>query len=202
MSASIANLGFGPGCYVESCQPMASSSGATDVSTHAEFDVKLNFKNITNDPAAARLRLVGPGEILGIDPHAIIRTYPARDAYGVETSFFPLIEFDQPDFPWRYTPSPPMEHDRLMPWLVLIVLADDEFDPKEVVHSYGRLPSIKVAGKYLPNLDDSWAWAHTQIAASGEAYGGSDEEVKSNVTKVVTNEPHRDRRARRVRASL
>ena len=85
-----------------------------------------------------------------------------------------------------------MEHDRLMPWLVLIVLADDEFDPKEVVHSYGRLPSIKVAGKYLPNLDDSWAWAHTQIAASGEAYGGSDEEVKSNVTKVVTNEPHRD----------
>src|SRR5438128_6121616 len=56
-------------------------------------------------PVVAGIELFGPGEVAGIDPRAVIRTVPSADEVDAEPNYFPAIEFDQPDFPWRFTPA-------------------------------------------------------------------------------------------------
>lgn len=151
--------------------------------THAEFSTSLKFENI-NDPAITTFKLYGPGDIVGIDPSIIIRTYPTPNAANVESNYFPLIEFDQPDFPWRYTPARADGNERLLPWLVLIVLADGELSGKpRPAGRDGRLPSILVKSEFLPDLNQCWAWAHIQVS------GHTESEIVAN---IVDNEPHRD----------
>src|SRR5205809_3294405 len=77
-------------------------------------------------PVTAALSLFGPGEVAGIDPRLIIRQAPKPDEIGAEPNYFPMIEFSDPDFPWRYTPTGANALDRVPPWLVLAVLTPDE----------------------------------------------------------------------------
>ncbi len=67
------------------------------------------------------LELFGAGEVTGFDPRAVIRVWPRPDVFDAESNYFPLIEFDQPDLPWRLTPARAEINDRLRPWLALIV---------------------------------------------------------------------------------
>jgi len=129
------------------------------------------------------LALYGPGEVAGIDPRVIIRTYPPPEVFNAEPNYFPLIEFDQPDMPWRYTPAP-VESDRLRPWLVLIVLADGEYESREAILEEGALPAINVfSTENLPNLSQSWAWAHVQV---------TDFDAKNEkVAQIIETEPYR-----------
>ncbi len=115
--------------------------------------------------ATANLELFGPGEITGFEAPAVIRTWPRPDVFDAETNNFPLIEFDQPDLPWRFTPAAPAVNDRLRPWIVLVILEDSEVARKIPAGSNGRLSSIVVSsGTSLPNLAQSWAWAHVQVS--------------------------------------
>ena len=192
MSEPPATLAFLPwlrrGVSTEITRKVFDQNASTQ--THAEFELKLQFENI-NDAASVNLALHGPGEVVGIDPRIIIRVYPAPEAFNVESNYFPLIEFDQPDFPWRYTPARPDDNERLLPWLVLIVLADEELaDQAQPSGSDGKPRSIRVASKFLPDLNQSWAWAHVQI--SGEIDTSGDHSSLEAITDIVDNEPHRD----------
>src|ERR1043165_7038562 len=51
------------------------------------------------------LTLLGPGDVAGLDRDAIIRVFPTPNAFDVESNYFPLVELDQADLPWRYTPA-------------------------------------------------------------------------------------------------
>jgi hypothetical protein len=109
------------------------------------------------------VELHGPGEVGTIDPRVVIRTTPRADEIDAEPNYFPAIEFDQPDFPWRYTPASVDAHGRLRPWLVLAIVTADEIGA-EAPPTEGRLPSLTVASAAaLPRLSQSWAWAHSQI---------------------------------------
>jgi hypothetical protein len=128
----------------------------------AHITVDLNEHSLS---ATAPLTLAGPGDIAGIDPRAVIRVWPRPGVNDAEPNYFPLIEFDQADLPWRYTPAKATGLDRLRPWLCLIVLRDDEIASFEPATTSRVLPIVKVASAAsLPRLDQTWAWAHVQAS--------------------------------------
>lgn len=118
-------------------------------------------------PTTIPLALLGPGEVTGVDRDAIIRIAPTPDAFDVESNYLPLLEFDQPDFPWRYTPAKAGTADRLTPWVGLVVLRDDEIQELREAGHDGSLALLTVAdAAQLPLWNQLWAWAHVQISGA------------------------------------
>jgi hypothetical protein len=81
-----------------------------------------------------------------------------------EPNYFPLIEFDRPDFPWLFTPALPDANKRLMPWICLIVVRKD--GATITAGPNHPLPVLVCSRQELPKLEHAWAWAHTQIVSS------------------------------------
>jgi hypothetical protein len=116
------------------------------------------------------VRLYGPGDVTGIDPRPVVRIEPANLATDFEPNYFPAIEFDSPDFPWLFTPARAGPSERLRPWLCLVVVGKQE---GVTLHTDPGLPlpvlEIKEPARpelELPDLSESWAWAHTQVIGS------------------------------------
>jgi hypothetical protein len=109
--------------------------------------------------------LYGPGDIIGIESKAIIKTEPRNWITNFEPNYLPYIDFYDEDFPWRYTPAAPDAGlGRLRPWIMLVVLKEDEFtDGKNMANK--PLPYIEVAdaSDRFPPTDQLWAWAHVHI---------------------------------------
>jgi hypothetical protein len=119
-----------------------------------------------HDDVTVDIELYGPGDVIGIDPRHIIGTDPEDGALTFEPNYFAAIEFHHPDFPWLFSvargKAESTQPSGVRPWLVLVVLADDEYTGPETIEP---LSKITVAdAKNLPNLEDSWAWAHAQVA--------------------------------------
>jgi hypothetical protein len=109
-----------------------------------------------------KIEIYGPGDIVGIDSSAIIKTEPRNWITNFEPNYLPYIEFYDEDFPWRYSPTTPNGH-RLMPWIMLLVLKEDEFkDGKNIKDR--PLPYFTFTGDApLPPSDQLWAWAHIHV---------------------------------------
>ena len=56
-------------------------------------------------PVGATLSLFGPGEVAALDPGAVIRVAPKPGELNAEPNEFPMLEFGEPDLPWRFTPA-------------------------------------------------------------------------------------------------
>lgn len=113
-------------------------------------------------PSPRVVEMFGPGDVIGIDPRHIIRTEPRNFTVNFEPNYLCGIEFDTPDLPWLFTPASP-NGDRLRPWLALIALKPDEFSPASVAPN--PLPAIDILKiTALPDLGDSWNWAHVQVS--------------------------------------
>jgi hypothetical protein len=161
--------------------------------THAEGDAGAPERarvevRLTLDLGAAgvNLELLGAQDVVGFDPRAVVRTWPRADVFDAESNFLALAELDQPDLPWRYTPLAADAQDRLRPWLVLIVLADDEFELAQARSEPEPRPpvlTVRDAGK-LPNLSQSWAWAHAHVSGTSAANA-------AEVATLLDREPHR-----------
>jgi hypothetical protein len=159
------------------------------IAARASFPVRLQ---LTGGDASTNLRLYGPGDVVGIDTRSILRTEPRRGTENFAPNQLASIEFDPPDFPWMFTPARAGDTDRLRPWLVLVVVARQ--DGVTVTVSRDRpLPQLTiespaVPAQELPNLRESWAWAHAQMV---EDDGGADVEERLardpdlNVSRLV-----------------
>ena len=114
------------------------------------------------------VRLIGPGDVLGVDPRAVVRLEPRPHANEFEPNYLAAIEFFDEDFAWRYSPRAPegAGNARLLPWLALVVLEEGEF---EIASQGAALPRVcKVANAaVLPPPGQLWAWAHTHLNATG-----------------------------------
>ena len=113
------------------------------------------------------VRLVGPGDVTGIQTRQIIRTEPRAGVADFESNYLAAIDFYDEDFPWRYSPVPPdPSSHRLPPWIVLVVLKETEFTRKQVPDR--PLPSF-VLGSTVRRADvfpipgQEWAWAHVHV---------------------------------------
>lgn len=122
------------------------------------------------EPLERRVRLYGPGDIVGIDPQQVVRIEPRHLAADFEPNYFPAVEFDRPDFPWLFTPARAVEQGRLRPWLCLVVVRKQA---GVQLRSGADLPlpvlTIEppaVPADELPDLAEAWAWAHAQVVGS------------------------------------
>ncbi|MBP1151251.1 hypothetical protein [Methylocaldum sp. RMAD-M] len=130
-----------------------------------ELEVSIQAKIGSNEESFSRtIRLIGPGDLRGIDPRAIIRVEPRPLTNDFEPNYLAAIEFFDEDFPWRYSPQAPAG-DRLLPWVALIVLEEGEFEgPKDQGPELPPFISIqKEHAAKLPPPDQLWAWAHTHL---------------------------------------
>jgi hypothetical protein len=134
----------------------------------AAVTVALKFNNDDGLKTSVDLDLHGPGEVANLDARAIVRVWPPPNTRDAAANYFPLVEFDQADLPWRYTPRSADASQRLRPWMCLIVLRDEEIGRFETSKPDRPLPIVTIIpGTPLPLLEQSWAWAHVQV--SGDA---------------------------------
>ena len=74
---------------------------------HVSVAFRLESQGQPARDIARTLTLLGPGDVVAIEPWQILRVSPAAGAHAAEPDFFPLIEFDAPELPWAYSPTLP-----------------------------------------------------------------------------------------------
>jgi hypothetical protein len=128
------------------------------------------------------IQLYSPGDIIGVDVRAVVRTEPRSWVTNFESNYLAAVDFYDEDFPWRYTPAP-AQGLQLLPWITLAVLSEDEFD--EAKNVAGRpLPFITVHdASVLPPASELWAWAHVHFNQS--LSGGAGELVSPDMNAVL-----------------
>ncbi|WP_456866182.1 hypothetical protein [Galbibacter sp. BG1] len=114
------------------------------------------------------IALYGPGDIIGIDKKTIVKNEPRNWITNFESNYMPYIEFYDEDFPWRYSPTSPFLSDnRLMPWLALVVLKEDEFqNGKNVKDRPLAFIDVTDASSCFQPYQELWAWAHVHVNES------------------------------------
>jgi hypothetical protein len=140
---------------------------AASLPATTELTVTLGVTTPADNPSAT-VRMRGPGDVIGIDPRQVVRTEPAADSGDFEALDLAAIEFDNPDLPWLFTPAAADAQGRLRPWLCLVVVRQQEGVRLRPAGSE-PLPVLEIAapakpGEELPDLAESWAWAHAQLS--------------------------------------
>jgi hypothetical protein len=131
--------------------------------------------------AGPELRLLGPGDVVGFDRAQVVREEPTANVPDASPSDLACVEFADASLPWLFSRP---ARDRPLPWIALVVLRVEE---AKLVG--GRpLPVLTAPGAALPNLAESWAWAHVEARV---ADGASPEEavradVRSGSQAVVS----------------
>ncbi len=143
----------------------ANLRGAVDLS----IELTINAA----DGPTVPVRLRGPADVVGIDTNEIVRVDPRPGTTDFEPNYFVAIEFDRPDFPWLFTPARADANGRLRPWLCLVVVRKQNgvtlFNSGDA-----PLPALEISAPAkvadeLPDLSESWAWAHSQTASPASA---------------------------------
>jgi hypothetical protein len=119
--------------------------------------------------AQAAVRLYGPGDVTGLDPAQIVRCDPPPGTARFEAGYMPQVQFARAELPWLFTPAAPgTAKTRLRPWLVLVTVRRQD-GVQLAPNPGGPLPVLELVAPAdpaaeLPDLSQSWAWAHAQIA--------------------------------------
>lgn len=172
MTVSTANHVFLPWVRQGAAAGIQTPDGLTD-NQAGVVSVAVSLKVNNADSIDRQVRINGPGDVIGIDPRQVIRTVPHHLSTDFEPNYFPAIEFDRPDFPWLFTPAKADGTGRLRPWLCLVVVRKQEGVTVRVDRNL-LLPILEIKSpaqpkNELPDLDESWAWAHSQITGSPPA---------------------------------
>jgi hypothetical protein len=163
----------------------------------ATLAVSAAISNVTATPFD--ILLYGPGDVAAFDVQQVIRMAPPDGATDVETSFLPLVEFARPDLPWMMTPTRPQvgqpsdadPRSGLRPWLVLVVIPAGSFSvvpPSTQASATGaaNLPILTTTADQLPDLSESWLWAHAQFLTAGTAGETIDGIVASSPQRALS----------------
>lgn len=123
------------------------------------------------------IELVGPGDVVGIDPRNIIKLHPERDTGNFESNYLAFIEFYQDTFLWDYSPKE-ASGNTLKPWLFLLVLEDSEYTLEENPQD---LDSIDVSDmNVFPPHGELHLWAHLHVNAAVGDISALEAKIDSN----------------------
>lgn len=187
---------------------LAAKLQESDLSSkRACLDFSLNIKANKIDGSSEekeltkRIHLYGPGDITGFEKTIVVAHDPADQTGDFEPNYFPAIQFRDPDFLWRYNANVADENNKLHPWLTLVVLiAEDKGDIHREFVVPDKSESIRRAEKKLPpyienvnvatlpDLNESWRWAHVQVTGSRTTFEGN---LNENLTDIYRNYPER-----------
>ena len=184
-------------------QGLAAAVHGPATGERAQLGVTLHLTADGGDlPSISKpVQLYGPGDVVGFDSRIVTRTDPRADVGDFEPNYFPVIEFADPDFLWRFT-ADVGDSRGLKPWITLIaLLAEDvpddtpsngikqkEFEEGDRGGS-GQAPWIRVKDtNNLPDLDlaEAWRWAHVQVTADENAA-----DLEAELRQILISEPER-----------
>ncbi|HEX8905075.1 MAG TPA: hypothetical protein VF771_09560, partial [Longimicrobiaceae bacterium] len=178
----------GIGGRINEADTLGAGGGPVRERATVPIDVSVNTVGVHKDFA-----LLGPGDILGIIPDAVVRTEPRDWVTDFEPNYLAFVEFYDEDLPWRYTPAR-AAGDRLRPWLALLVLeAEEPGHPGEFTRGERRLPlpSITVTSTAsLPPHTQTWAWAHVH---TNESFASATEFERFLLSLSHPDHPNNDR---------
>src|SRR5664280_1215379 len=118
---------------------------------------------------APPVRLMGPGDVTGLDARAVIRTDPRNATDAFEPNYLAMVELALPDLPWMFTPSGDVS-GYLQPWICLIVVPDG---PGATITARANGVSVLTLDapldpkSELPDLKTIGFWAHAQVTETG-----------------------------------
>lgn len=140
---------------------------------YASLAVSVSLNTVLLD--AAPLRLLGPGNITGLDARAVIRTDPKDTTDAFEPNYLAMVELAMPDLPWLFTPSGDID-GRVQPWICLVVVPD--VPGASIEGSGGGLSILRMEAPLdpkveLPDLTTIDMWAHAQVIGGTEIDGDS-----------------------------
>ena len=126
--------------------------------------------------------LFSAGDVVGVDPRMIARVDPPQGASGFEPNYMPFVEFADADFPWRYS-FDASTGTRVKPWIVLLALKAAEFE--FIDQGDAPSPRIRISAPTtsLPNLAQSWAFAHVHVAQA--------EQLTTDLPGLIATRPDR-----------
>ncbi len=198
----VASYSFLPWLRQGVANTIAAADGDPGIRTRANIHVELELAGDPvgggvqlTQPLAQEIGLYGPGDVVGIDPRAIVRTEPRNLVGNFESNYLPAVEFYDEDFPWRYTPAAPDgTRLRLRPWIALVVLEETQFEERR--DRAGRplaYVTVAEAGAFPP-ADELWAWAHVHLnqpvsAGPAELVSADLGAVLPRVESIVAQDP-------------
>ncbi len=161
--------------------PIPSNSSMAMERPELTVKLKLNTTEVRK-----KIKLHGPGDILGINNDAVLQVHPKAGTQDFESNALAYIEFYEEDFPWRYTPAIRVEGEkRLRPWMFLIVAKEGEYDFR---NDGNGLPYVNIksefAQKVFPSQLETWAWAHVHVNHSLGRIG-----LKTKLSNELANNP-------------
>ena len=181
----------------------------TPLPAQAPLGVALGVNNV--DAASVGVRLFGPADVIGIDPRQVVRTEPPAGTDNYESNDLAAVEFDNPDLPWLFTPAAADGQGRVRPWIVLVVVRKQDGvrlrPPRTELLPVLEIGAPAVPSQELPDLVDSWAWAHAQLGAHVGATEGELRDVLVNypqlvgLASAVAAAAHEEHRIHRVRGA-
>ncbi len=158
----------------------------TPLQAQAPLGVTLGVNNI--DAASVGVRLFGPADVIGIDPRQVVRTEPPAGTDNYESNDLAAVEFDNPDLPWLFTPAAADGQGRVRPWIVLVVVRKQDGvrlrPPRTELLPVLEIGAPALPSAELPDLVDSWAWAHAQLGAHVGANEGELRDVLVNYPQL------------------
>ena len=169
MTAGLAGYYFIPAVRRGLTATITQDAAGERAALQAQFHVVADGPTSNERDFPAPVHLYGPGDILGFDPAIVTRTDPRPDVGDFEPNYFALVEFADPDFPWRFTAKQGTTTG-LMPWITLVVLEAGEFDESGYKNSVKDkkdpdIPWFTVDVTKLPDLQYASRWAHAQVSS-------------------------------------
>ncbi|ALC19716.1 hypothetical protein ACH46N_01710 [Streptomyces pristinaespiralis] len=146
-----------------SCAQVGAAAAASGqaLQTSVLFAREIGGEDKRETAAGPTLSLVGPGDVLGFDRAVVLREEPRPGSAPAAENVLAGVELAHADLPWLLspgqatTPSGPTP----LPWISLIVLAEDEAAPPRAA---GPLPVLTAPVAALPPPAERWAWAHVE----------------------------------------
>jgi len=190
MSDALATYSFlswlreGVGTAIAPAQPPS-----TDVPGRAAVNVAFD---VNGDHVDVGLHLYGPGDVVGIDPRLVVRTVPHHQSTDFEPNYFPAIEFAPPGLPWLFTPLP-AAGEQLLPWICLVVVRKQDGVAFEAADAKRPLTVLRIDAPArpldeLPDLGESWAWAHGHVSWSSSDINDGDA-VRAELARLLRESP-------------
>jgi hypothetical protein len=150
---------------------IATADGDAAVLGRASIDAAITVKaegvsaSVPDSTVPHTVQLIGPGDVIGLDTRAIVKTEPRDRITNFEPNDLSHIEFYDEDFPWRYTPAmADGAAHRLRPWIALVALEESEFTdgPRDRERP---LPYVIVPDAFtlFPPAEELWAWSHVHV---------------------------------------
>ncbi len=143
-----------------------SGDGSLNAMVHIDFGINAHAVGDQALEALSKdITLVGPAQVKSVSPNAINLCFPPQGSNNVAYTFLPFVEFEEADFPWRYTPLGASQ-TRLRPWVMLLVLREEEFDIR--IEGENRILSVQAGSnqqfkELFPPLDSLDMLCHVQV---------------------------------------